>query len=310
MILSSLALPNTPLPSRHLPHLPLPNLFSSLLSLSLLPSLPAMAGCCVLGRRGRTPWALSLPLGSSSSSSSSPHPPQQRSVQQRRVREEEGTVAIVLALTLHQRLVVERQTKQARGCFHGPHCQQPHWKIKSKFPVASYVFVPLVENHVTSINCGGCHVQGWLFETGCPLRKLKLKLKLKLVIVIRCSLVCSITFLRDDTLSGCNRFRTMIFLPEYPFQKSSPKIRFSRSKFNFLQRLSNFQEIQENLLQRLPISKKPSSTAFQFLQRLSDNIIFQSWKICVWTNRHSTSMASNFQETFFNGFPISSTAFW
>ncbi len=37
-------------------------------------------------------------------------------------------------------------------------------------------------------------VQGWLFETGCPLRKLKLKLKLKLVIVIRCSLVCSKTF--------------------------------------------------------------------------------------------------------------------
>ncbi len=124
-----------------------------------------------------------------------------------------------------------------------------------------------------------CRVQGWLFETGCPLRKLKLKLKLKLVIVIRCSLVCSKTFSEDGTSSGRNRFRTMIFLQEYSFRKSSPKIRFSRSKFDFLQRLSNFQEIQENLLQRLPISKKPSSTAFRFLQRLSDSIIFQSLKI-------------------------------
>ncbi len=130
-----------------------------------------------------------------------------------------------------------------------------------------------------SVTCFGLvtyRVQGWLFETGCPLRKLKLKLKLKLVIVIRCSLVCSKTFSEDDTLSGCNRFQTMIFLPEYSFRKSSPKIQFSRSKFNFLQRLSDFQEIQQNLLQRLPISKKPSSTAFRFLQRLSDNIIFQS----------------------------------
>ncbi len=64
---------------------------------------------------------------------------------------------------------------------------------------------------------------------------------------------------------------------------------FPRSKFDFLQRLSDFWEIRENLLQWLsdffngfPIS----STAFQFLQRLS---------------------------YFFNGFPISekpsSTAF-
>jgi hypothetical protein len=130
-----------------------------------------------------------------------------------------------------------------------------------------------------SVACFGlvtCRVQGWLFETGCPLRKLQLKLKLKLVIVIRCSLVCSKTFSEDDTLPGRNCFWTMIFLPEYPFLKSSPKIRFSCSKFDFLQRLSDFREIQENLLQRLPISKKPSSTAFQFLQRLSDNIIFQS----------------------------------
>jgi hypothetical protein len=47
---------------------------------------------------------------------------------------------------------------------------------------------------------------------------------------------------------------------------------FPHTKFDFLQRLSTFQEIRENLLQRLtaffngfPIS----STAFQFLQRLS-----------------------------------------
>jgi hypothetical protein len=128
-----------------------------------------------------------------------------------------------------------------------------------------------------SITCFGlvtCRVQGWLFETGCPLRKLKLKLKIKLVIVIRCSSVCSKMFSGDDTSSGRNRFRMMIYLPEYPFRKSSPKIRFSRSKFDFLQWLSDFQEIRENLLQRLPISKKTSSTAFRFLQWLSDNIIF------------------------------------
>jgi hypothetical protein len=53
---------------------------------------------------------------------------------------------------------------------------------------------------------------------------------------------------------------------------------FPHTKFNFLQWLSAFQEIQENLLQRLPLS----STAFCFVQRLS---------------------------AFFNGFPISSTAF-
>ena len=105
-----------------------------------------------------------------------------------------------------------------------------------------------------SITCFGLitrRVKVWLFETGCPLRKLKLKSMLKLVIVIRCSSVCSKTFSEDDTSSGRNRFRTMIFLAEYPFRKSSPKIHFSRSKFNFLKRLSDFQEIQENLLQLL-----------------------------------------------------------
>jgi hypothetical protein len=67
---------------------------------------------------------------------------------------------------------------------------------------------------------------------------------------------------------------------KFGVQNETPN--FPRSKFDFsstVQRLSDFQEIRENLLQRLsdffngfPIS----STAFQFLQRLSDNIIFQS----------------------------------
>jgi hypothetical protein len=69
--------------------------------------------------------------------------------------------------------------------------------------------------------------------------------------------------------------------------------------FRFLQRLSAFQEVRENLLQQLSDffnsfllsstafhfprnPRKSSSTAFQFLQGLSN---------------------------FFNGFPISSTAF-
>jgi hypothetical protein len=48
---------------------------------------------------------------------------------------------------------------------------------------------------------------------------------------------------------------------------------FPHTKFNFLQRLSDFQEIRENLLQRLSnfFNGFPlSSTAFCFLQRLSD----------------------------------------
>jgi hypothetical protein len=77
--------------------------------------------------------------------------------------------------------------------------------------------------------------------------------------------------------------------------KQDPK--FSSLNISFsstVQRLSGFQEIRENLLQRLSdffngfpisstasLSEKPSSTAFRFLQRLSD-----------------------FRETFFNGFPI------
>ncbi len=60
---------------------------------------------------------------------------------------------------------------------------------------------------------------------------------------------------------------------------------FPHTKFDFLQRLSDFREIQENLLQRLSafFNGFPlSSTAFRFLQRLS---------------------------AFFNGFPLSSMAF-
>jgi hypothetical protein len=48
---------------------------------------------------------------------------------------------------------------------------------------------------------------------------------------------------------------------------------FPHTKFNFLQRLSNFREIQENLLQWLSNFFNGfllSSTAFRFLQRLSD----------------------------------------
>jgi hypothetical protein len=81
----------------------------------------------------------------------------------------------------------------------------------------------------------------------------------------------------------------------------SPKLRFSshHTKFDFLQRLSNFQEIQENLLQRLSnfFNRFPlSSTAFHFLQRLSDFQEIQE----ILLQRLSD---------FFNGFPISSTPF-
>jgi hypothetical protein len=52
---------------------------------------------------------------------------------------------------------------------------------------------------------------------------------------------------------------------------------FPHTKFDFLQRLFNFQEIRENLLQRLSdfFNGFPlSSTAFRFLQRLSN---FPQW---------------------------------
>jgi hypothetical protein len=117
MTLSLLVLPNPAPPACRLPHLPLPNLLSSLLSLSLPPSPPAMAGCCVLGGRGWTPRALSLPLRSSLLSSLSPHPPQQRSVRPRSAREEEGVVAIASALTQRHCCVVERQASKQEDVF-------------------------------------------------------------------------------------------------------------------------------------------------------------------------------------------------
>jgi hypothetical protein len=52
---------------------------------------------------------------------------------------------------------------------------------------------------------------------------------------------------------------------------------FPHTKFNFLQRLFDFQEIRENLLQRLSNFSNGfalSSMAFRFLQRLSD---FPQW---------------------------------
>jgi hypothetical protein len=79
-------------------------------------------------------------------------------------------------------------------------------------------------------------------------------------------------------------FRKIQFSLQNPFVRSN----FPHSKFNFLQRLSHFQEIRENLLQRLsnifngfPIS----SPAFHFLKRLPD--FFNGFPI------------------FLNGFPLS-----
>ncbi len=73
-------------------------------------------------------------------------------------------------------------------------------------------------------------------------------------------MVCSKTFPEDDTSSGSNCFRTMIFLPEYPFRKSSPKIQFSFLKICFSSTAFRF----------LRNPRKSSSMAFQFLQRLSN----------------------------------------
>jgi hypothetical protein len=56
-----------------------------------------------------------------------------------------------------------------------------------------------------------------------------------------------------------------------------PNSDFPHIKFDFLQWLSNFREIRENLLQRLSNFFNGfllSSTAFRFLQRLSD---FPQW---------------------------------
>ena len=83
-------------------------------------------------------------------------------------------------------------------------------------------------------------------------------------------------FLRNPRKSSSTAFQFLISSTAFRFQTPN----FPRSKFDFLQWLSDF---RETFFNGFPISKKPSSTAFQFVQRLSD----------VW-------------ETFFNGFPLSS----
>jgi hypothetical protein len=67
---------------------------------------------------------------------------------------------------------------------------------------------------------------------------------------------------------------------------------FPHTNFDFLRLLSAFQEIRENLLQRLSDFFNGfllSSTAFRFLQRLL--------------------LSKKSKKIFFNGFPLSSTAF-
>ncbi len=83
---------------------------------------------------------------------------------------------------------------------------------------------------------------------------------------------------------------TAFSFPKNPRKSSS-------TAFQFLQRLSDFFNgfaFQETFFNGFPIS----STAFRFprnlLQRLYDNIIFQFRKLCVRTNRHSPhSLASD-----------------
>ncbi len=74
---------------------------------------------------------------------------------------------------------------------------------------------------------------------------------------------------------------------------------FLHTKFNFLQRLSNFREIRENLLQRLFNFFKAfprSSTAFRFLQRLSEflngfSLSEKSGKIYPWRQVYERSLS-------------------
>jgi hypothetical protein len=71
---------------------------------------------------------------------------------------------------------------------------------------------------------------------------------------------------------------------------------FPYTKFNFLQRLSNFQESQENLLQWLFNFFNGfllSSTAFQFLQRLSD---FSQWLSAFQEIKENLFMAASIQK--------------
>ncbi len=97
-------------------------------------------------------------------------------------------------------------------------------------------------------------------------------------------------------------FRKIQFSSQNPFVRSN----FPRSEFNFLQQLSHFREIRENLLQWLsdffngfPIS----SPAFRFLKQLSDFFngfpIFlngfplseKSGKIYLWQQIYETSLS-------------------
>jgi hypothetical protein len=71
---------------------------------------------------------------------------------------------------------------------------------------------------------------------------------------------------------------------------------FPHTKFNFLQRLSDFQEILENLLQRLFDFFNGfllSSTAFRFLQRLSD---FPQWLSAFQEIRENLFTAASIQK--------------
>ncbi len=102
----------------------------------------------------------------------------------------------------------------------------------------------------------------------------------------------------DDIPSGISlpevfeRFRGSIFL----LLKSN----FPRLKFDFLQWLSNFREIWENLLQQLS----------DFLQRLSDFREIQE-NLLQWLSDFYNGflISKKSKKIFFNGFPIFSTAF-
>ncbi len=106
--------------------------------------------------------------------------------------------------------------------------------------------------------------------------------------------------------------QNLIFFNGFLIFKKSEKIFFngfpsSSTAFHFLKRLSDFFNgiafretffngfaFRETFFNGFPISEKPSSTAFRFLQWLSDNIIFQFRNLCVRTNRHSPhSLASD-----------------
>ncbi len=93
-------------------------------------------------------------------------------------------------------------------------------------------------------------------------------------------------------LGPMKSFCKIQFSLQNPFVRSD----FPRSKFDFLQWLSHFHEIRENLFQRLsdffngfPLSE----TAFRFLQRLSD---FLQRLSIFWQIRENLSMAANIRK--------------